>query len=75
MAFQIVEKGTTFAVKDEASGAAITNLYVGAGWDVDDGKAVDLDLVAACLSGGKLTAQTRLVYFGDKNRAGCHAIG
>lgn len=69
MDFQIVEKGVSFAIKDK-SGVALQNLYVGAGWDVDGGKAVDLDLVAACLVNGKLTAQTRLVYFGDKTEPG-----
>ncbi len=69
MDFQIVEKGISLEIKDKA-GAAFTNLYIGAGWDMDGDKAVDLDLVAACLSGGKLTAQTRLVYFGDKTEPG-----
>src|SRR4051812_14194926 len=70
--FQIVEKGASFDIKDKATGAALTNLYVGAGWDVDSGKAVDLDLVAACLIGGKLTqgGSGRLVYFGDKTEPG-----
>lgn len=66
--FDIVAKGVTVEIKDKA-GQAFTNLYIGAGWDMVD-KPVDLDLIAACLSGGKLTAQTRLVYFGDKNEPG-----
>jgi len=69
MDFQIVEKGATLEIKDKA-GKALTNVYLGAGWDFT-GKPVDLDLVAACLDGnGKLTAQTRLVYFGDKTEPG-----
>ncbi len=68
MDIQIVEKGMSFDIKDKA-GNAFTKLYVGAGWDMV-GAPVDLDLVAACLSGGKLTAQTRLVYFGDKTEPG-----
>ncbi len=68
MDFQVVEKGMSFEIKDKA-GNAFTKLYVGAGWDMV-GAPVDLDLVAACLSGGKLTAQTRLVYFGDKTEPG-----
>lgn len=70
MEFQIVEKGVPFAIKDKSTGQAITSLYVGAGWDMDGSKAVDLDLVAACLVDGKLTAQTRLVYFNDKTEPG-----
>lgn len=66
--FDIVDKGMTVEIKDKA-GQTFTNLYVGAGWDMV-GKAVDLDLVAACLTGGKLTKQTRLVYFGDRNEPG-----
>lgn len=69
MDFQIVEKGIPLEIKSK-EGAAIQQLYVGAGWDMDGGKSVDLDLVAACLTNGKLIAQTRLVYFGDKTEAG-----
>lgn len=68
MDFQIVEKGMSFDIKDKA-GQSFTNLYVGAGWDMGD-KPTDLDLVAACLSGGQLKSQTRLVYFGDKTEPG-----
>lgn len=68
MDFDIVEKGVSVAIKDKA-GQAFTSLYVGAGWDMV-GAPVDLDLVAACLVNGKLTAQTRLVYFGDKTEPG-----
>lgn len=66
--FAIVSKGVTMDIKDK-SGQTFTNLYIGAGWDMV-GKAVDLDLVAACLTGGKLISQTRLVYFGDRNEPG-----
>lgn len=66
--FAIVEKGASFEIKDKA-GKAMNDVYVGAGWDMV-GAPVDLDLVAACLSNGKLTAQTRLVYFGDKTEPG-----
>lgn len=66
--FDIVEKGVTVDVKTK-EGAAFTKIYVGAGWDMV-GAAVDLDLVGACLTGGKLKAQTRLVYFGDKDEPG-----
>ena len=65
---QIVPKGITVEVKDKA-GATFNDIYVGAGWDMV-GSAVDLDLVGACLVDGKLTAQTRLVYFGDKTENG-----
>lgn len=69
MDFKIVEKGVTVEVKDK-DGKAITNSYVGAGWDVS-GSGTDLDLVAACLdANGKLTSDTRLVYFGDKTEPG-----
>jgi len=66
--FNIVPKGVTVEIKDKA-GQSFTSLYVGAGWDMV-GKPVDLDLVGAALSNGKLTAQTRLVYFGDKTEPG-----
>lgn len=66
--FEIVPKGVTVEIKDKA-GQTFTGLYIGAGWDMV-GNPVDLDLVAACLSGGKLTAQTRLVYFNDKTEPG-----
>lgn len=66
--FHIVEKGVSFEIKDK-SGNVVNNLYVGAGWDFT-GQPVDLDLVAACLSKGKLIAATRLVYFGDKTEPG-----
>lgn len=69
MTFDIVPKGVTVDIKDKA-GQAFTNLYIGAGWDMAGNKPVDLDLVAAALSGGKLTASTRLVYFGDKTEPG-----
>lgn len=69
MDFDIVAKGVEVEIKDK-QGAAFTKLYIGAGWDTAAGAAVDLDLVAACLTGGKLTAQTRLVYFGDKDEPG-----
>lgn len=68
VAFDIVPKGVTVEIKDK-SGATFTNLYIGAGWDMGS-KPVDLDLVAACLSNGKITDQTRLVYFGDKTEPG-----
>jgi stress response protein SCP2 len=68
LTFDIVPKGTTVEIKDKA-GQAINNAYVGAGWDMGD-KPVDLDLVAACLSNGKLTATTRLVYFNDRTEPG-----
>lgn len=66
--FDIVPKGITVEIKDK-SGQTFTNIYVGAGWDMGS-NPVDLDLVAACLSNGKLTNQTRLVYFGDKTEPG-----
>lgn len=71
MKFDIVEKGASLEIKDKESGAAIKQLYVGAGWDVS-GEGVDLDLVAACLIGGKLVqgGTGRLVYFGDKTEPG-----
>ena len=68
MEFEIVPKGITVEIKDKA-GQSFSNLYIGAGWDMV-GSAVDLDLVAACLSKGRLTAQTRLVYFGDRDEPG-----
>ncbi len=67
-AFEIVPKGVTVEVKEK--GQAFTNVYVGAGWDFAGNTATDLDLVAAALSGGKLTAQTRLIYFNDRTEPG-----
>lgn len=69
MEFDIVPKGIEVEIKDK-QGEAFTKMYIGAGWDTDGGSAVDLDLVAACLVDGKLTAQTRLVYFGDRDEPG-----
>lgn len=69
MEFDIVAKGIEVEIKDK-QGAAFTRIYLGAGWDTNSGAAVDLDLVAACLTGGKLTSQTRLIYFGDKDEPG-----
>lgn len=66
--FNIVPKGVTLDIKTK-EGQSFTKLYVGAGWDMV-GAPVDLDLVGACLSGGKITDQTRLVYFGDKTEPG-----
>jgi len=67
--FQIVEKGETLEIKNK-QGKSIAEVYIGAGWDFT-GQPVDLDLVAACLDKhGKLTKQTRLVYFGDRNEPG-----
>lgn len=71
MDFQIVEKGASLPIKDKA-GATFTKIYVGAGWDMAGNKAVDLDLVGACLTDGKLKSggTGRLVYFGDKTEPG-----
>lgn len=70
MDLQIIAKGESFPVKAK-DGTTITNFYLGAGWDMDGSNKVDLDLVAACLdANGKLTAQTRLVYFADKTEPG-----
>lgn len=68
LTFDIVPKGVTVDIKDKA-GQSFTSLYVGAGWDMV-GEPVDLDLVGACLTKGKLIAQTRLVYFGDRTEPG-----
>ena len=67
--FEIVPKGITLEIKDK-NGTTFTDVYVGAGWDMIGDKNVDLDLVGACLVNGKLTAQTRLVYFGDRDEPG-----
>jgi tellurium resistance protein TerD len=69
LSFDIVPKGVTVEIKDKA-GKALNNVYAGAGWD-QVGAATDLDLVGAALnSAGKLTAQTRLIYFGDRTEPG-----
>ncbi len=68
MDIQVVEKGITLDIKDKA-GAAFQQVYVGAGWDFD-GHPVDLDLVAACLSGGVLKSESSLIYFGHRSTAG-----
>jgi stress response protein SCP2 len=67
---EIVPKGVPVEIKDKSTGASFSKLYVGAGWDQLGSTAVDLDLVGAALVNGKLTAQTRLVYFGDKTEPG-----
>jgi tellurium resistance protein TerD len=67
--FDIVAKGVEVAVKDK-TGKALNNIYAGLGWD-QVGAATDLDLVGACLDkNGKITAQTRLIYFGDRTEPG-----
>lgn len=68
--FAIVAKNEILPIKDKNTGSGLTKIYVGAGWDVNEGKTADLDLVAACLVNGKLTSGTRLVYFGDKTEPG-----
>ncbi len=73
MEIVIVPKGEELMIKDKETNTPLTNVYVGAGWDqADGGKPVDVDLVAACLIGGKLTAggTGRLVYFNDRTEPG-----
>lgn len=67
--FPIVAKGEIAPIKTK-EGNTFTKAYIGAGWDAPEGKSIDLDLVGACLVGGKLTSATRLIYFGDKEEPG-----
>lgn len=67
MEISVIEKGQTFDI--EVQSKAKEKFYFGAGWDNPNGP-VDLDIVACLLSGGKLTNQENLVYFGRKFRPG-----
>lgn len=68
--FDIVEKGLTLDIVNKETNKPITNVYVGAGWDMMGDTPVDLDLIGALLSKGKLVGQSRLVYFGNKTVPG-----
>jgi stress response protein SCP2 len=68
MDLQIVEKGGSLNL-DIASKTKSGEFYFGAGWDNPNGP-VDLDIVAVLLSGGKLTNQSNLIYFGNRSAAG-----
>ena len=65
----IIEKGTTFelSVKSKQEGPQV--FYFGAGWDNPNGP-VDLDIVCALLSDGKLVSNSDFVYFGNRNAPG-----
>jgi len=65
----IIEKGTTFelSVKSKQEGPKV--FYFGAGWDNPNGP-VDLDIVCALLTDGKLTTNSNLVYFGNRTAPG-----
>ena len=70
MELQIIEKGQSFDLTVMSKRAAPDKFYFGAGWDTKDGKAVDLDIVAVVLRGGKLTQQSDFIYFGNKQTTG-----
>lgn len=47
---------------------SLTNVFVGAGWDVNEGKTMDLDLSAFQLdANGKCVGKQGFVYFGNLN--------
>jgi len=61
----IIEKGATFelTVKSKQEGPKV--FYFGAGWDNPNGP-VDLDIVCALLTDGKLASNSDFVYFGNR---------
>ncbi len=69
MELQIIEKGATFELDVVSKQEGPKTYYFGAGWDNPNGP-VDLDIVCVALSGGKLTAQSNFVYFGNRNAPG-----
>lgn len=69
---QILEKGQTLnldIVSKQEGAAGSHDFYFGMGWDNPNGP-VDLDGVAALLVGGKLVADSDLIYFGNMKAAG-----
>lgn len=66
MEFAIIEKGAELDFNLVTKQAGPQVFYIGAGWDTNNGGAVDLDLVAAVLRGGKVTQASDLIYFGNR---------
>lgn len=69
MELQIIEKGTTFELDIVSKQEGAKQYYFGAGWDNPNGP-VDLDIVCAALTDGKLANQSDFVYFGNRNASG-----
>lgn len=68
----IIEKGSTLNLDIASKQDSVVgqrDYYFGAGWDTD-GTAVDLDIVCACLTNGKLSKEADLVYFGNRTLPG-----
>jgi len=69
MELQIIEKGEQFVLDIASKQEGPKTFYFGAGWDNPNGP-VDLDIVCALLTGGKLAVQSNFVYFGNRNAPG-----
>jgi len=65
----IIEKGITFELSVKSKQENSGTFYFGAGWDNPTGP-VDLDIVCAVLTDGKLKTGSDFVYFGNKSTAG-----
>lgn len=69
MELQVIEKGATFELDIVSKQEGPKTYYFGAGWDNPNGP-VDLDIVCALLTNGKLSGNSNFVYFGNRNAAG-----
>ena len=69
MELTIIEKGASFDLDIATKQEGPKTFYFGAGWDNPNGP-VDLDIVCVLLTGGKLAAQSDLVYFGNRSAQG-----
>ncbi len=65
----IIEKGATFELDVVSKQEGPKTFYFGAGWDNPTGP-VDLDIVCALLTNGKLASNDNFVYFGNRNAPG-----
>lgn len=65
MDLQIIEKGATFELDVVSKQEGPKKYYFGAGWDNPNGP-VDLDIVCAILTNGKLSNKSNFVYFGNR---------
>jgi len=61
----IIEKGATFELTVASKQEGPKVFYFGAGWDNPNGP-VDLDIVCALLTDGKLASNSDFVYFGNR---------
>lgn len=69
MSLDIIEKGATLQLDIVSKQAGPKSYYFGAGWDNPNGP-VDLDIVCALLTDGKLSGNSNFVYFGNRTAPG-----